>query len=116
MALKIKLYLTDKNDSAFFGQGRYRLLREIGRRGSLQKAAEELGISYRKAWADIRSVEQRLGFELLTRRRGGPGGGSSVLTERAERLLAEFETANTKLQAAADELCKGQLGGLLESP
>ncbi|MFC1783468.1 winged helix-turn-helix domain-containing protein, partial [Planctomycetota bacterium] len=76
MELNVKIWLGDEKEHGFLGEGRYRLLREIGRTGSLAQAAEKLGISYRKAWGDVRAVEEWLGFELIDRQRGGSCGGA----------------------------------------
>lgn len=83
-----------------FGKGKWLLLDAVKREGSLQAAARTLGISYRKAWGDLRETEKELGIPLLKHHRGGPEGGSSALTEAGllwwreyGRLLNEVESA-----------------------
>jgi molybdate transport system regulatory protein len=101
MELRFKLWLAEEPEAGgdgYLGEGRFQLLFAIDRAGSLRKAAEELGISYRKAWGDIRAAEAHLGFELLRRQRGGSSGGSSALTERARQLLLAFEKVKTNIQ------------------
>jgi len=49
----------------FFGPGRAELLDLIERFGSLRKAAEELGMSYRAAWGKIKKTEEVLGLKLI---------------------------------------------------
>jgi len=91
MEIKVKIMLTDDNGQGFFGGGRYRLLREIAGEGSLKKAAQKLGLSYRKAWGDIRAIEEHLGFAVVERHRGGSGGGgASKLTDKAKKLLEVY--------------------------
>ncbi len=70
--IRLHLWL-DTDDGLFFGTGRALLLERIEKHGSLKKAAEELGMSYRAAWGKIKQSEKILGFELITRnsRRGG---------------------------------------------
>ncbi|MEF3698531.1 winged helix-turn-helix domain-containing protein [Desulfolutivibrio sp.] len=70
--VRLHLWL-DTDDGLFFGTGRALLLERIEKHGSLKKAAEELGMSYRAAWGKIKQSEKILGFELITRnsRRGG---------------------------------------------
>jgi molybdate transport repressor ModE-like protein len=36
-------------------------------------------------------MEKRLGFPLVNRLKGGPGGGESSLTPQAETLLEKFD-------------------------
>ena len=70
---------------------RVRLLRHIGETESLAKAAERMGLSYRRAWGKVREMERNLGLVLVRSEAGGAGGGSSRLTPDGERLLALYE-------------------------
>lgn len=102
MELKCKIWLAEDpraGGTGFLGEGRFRLLKAIDRAGSLRKAAEQLGISYRKAWGDIRSAESHLGFPLLERHRGGRSGGASALTEQAKQLLQAYDKVTAHIQA-----------------
>lgn len=74
-----------------FGQGRERLLRLVQATGSINAAAKEMGIPYRKAWTFIDAMEKRLGFSLVNRLKGGTGGGTSTLTPKAEQLLEKYD-------------------------
>ena len=101
MKLRFKIWLaedTETGGGGFLGEGRFQLLNALDRAGGLRKAAEQLGISYRKAWGDIRAAEAHLGFALVHRRRGGSKGGSSSLTERAKQLLQAYEKVNLHIQ------------------
>jgi len=113
MDVKLKLWLVADSGKGVLGEGRCRLLRQIERDQSLQKAAEALGMSYRKAWGDVREMEQRLGFELVRRRRGGAGGGASRLTQRGQELLTAFEQVRSKVQATAQKEYRQKLTKLL---
>ena len=104
MQLNIKIWLSDEKDHGFLGEGRFRLLRQVQQTGSLSQAARQLGISYRKAWGDIRSAEKGLGFELLNRQRGGSAGGASSLNDRAIKLLKAY----TKIQATINKQAQQQ--------
>ena len=73
-----------------FGQGRENLLRLIQKGRSINAAAKEMGIPYRKAWTYIDAMEKRLGFPLVNRQKGGTGGGASSLTPQAVSLLEKF--------------------------
>lgn len=58
--------------------------------GSMHKAAGELGRSYSHLQQRITELEGTLG-PLVTRTRGGKGGGGSTLTENGHDLVARFE-------------------------
>jgi molybdate transport system regulatory protein len=87
----------------FFGDGRYRLLEAVSRTGSLNAAARDLGISYRKAWAQLAAMEEYSPFPLVERRTGGKGGGETRLTEEAHELLKKFRQLREQVNRAADD-------------
>ena len=84
-------------------EDRYRLLKAIHERGSLKSAAAEMGVSYRKAWGDLKKAEELLGYELVIRQRGGRDGGASSLTEKAIKLLEAYEALHMKLDDAVEK-------------
>lgn len=93
-----------ENNGKTFGPGPARLLRGVERAGSLRKAAAELGMSYNKAWGNLRAMEERLGFALLQRSVGGASGGGSTLTPEAVDLLARFDTLEQEAATVLDAL------------
>ncbi len=64
--IRLHLWL-EGGEGVFFGYGRLLLLDRIEICGSLKKASEELGMSYRAAWGKIKQTEQVLGFQLMER-------------------------------------------------
>ncbi len=86
----------------FLGEGRYRLLAAVDQSGSINAAAKLLGISYRKAWAQLKTMEEHAPFPLLERRTGGKGGGETRLTSEAQQLLQNFQQLRQQVNAAAD--------------
>ena len=114
MELKVKIWLADAEGNGILGDGRYLLLREVHRCRSLRQAAENLGMSYRKAWGDIRQAEQRLGFALLVRERGGSGGGgASALTDRAVQLLSGYNKSKSCIQKTVQKQYHKNLARIL---
>lgn len=85
-----------------FGQGREQLLHLIASSGSINAAAKEMGIPYRKAWTYLDAMEKRLGFALVNRQKGGAGGGKSALTPEAEKLLAAFDALRDGVNVLVD--------------
>lgn len=63
------------------------ILRAVAEHGSLRKATQALGVSYRYAWGLVKRVEEELGTPLLVRKVGGAYGGGAALTPAAEDLL-----------------------------
>lgn len=66
------------------------LLETIDERGSLNRAAADLGRSYARVQRRVVELEEAFG-PLVERTRGGAGGGGSRLTDEARELIARFE-------------------------
>lgn len=85
-----------------FGRGRRMLLEAIDAHGSINKAAEEVDISYRKAWCHIKAMEERLGVKLVDRQSGGRNGGGASLTEDARAFVKRYEELERGIQEFVD--------------
>ncbi len=102
MQVKSKIWL-DEQGELCFGSGRARLLRAVEETGSLNQAAKALGMSYRHAWSQIKSAEERYGKPLLVRRRGGRERGGAELTPEAQELLMRFEMLENRVRDFVDQ-------------
>ena len=102
MKITCKMWL-DNNGKAF-GKGPCELLKRVAVTGSLNEAASQMGMSYSKAWRLIGTIEKRLGFAVLERTVGGPAGGGSKITPRAQDLLQRFERFEKDAEAALEQL------------
>ncbi|TAN46076.1 MAG: LysR family transcriptional regulator [Nitrospirae bacterium] len=102
MEIKSKLWL-EVNGEPVFGRGRRFLLEAIDRYGSVNQAAKDVNISYRKAWSHIKVMEERLGIKLVERRAGGKNGGGAILTDDARRFIKKYEALENKICELVDE-------------
>jgi molybdate transport system regulatory protein len=94
-----KLWISSDTYEGSFGTAKVRLLEAICETGSLQEAARTLGMSYRKAWGDLKKAEECLQCKLIDKTRGGRGGGRTVVTDYGRRvILAYTEMNGTVLQ------------------
>jgi molybdate transport system regulatory protein len=84
------VWLTNRETGGRLDDSLIRLLDAVRRTGTIRSAAEEMGLSYRKAWGDIRQAEKFTGFPLLEKIRGGKDGGLSRLTPDAIELVDAF--------------------------
>ena len=89
MEIKVKIWLEQKGE-VVAGDGKVRLLKLVERHGSIQKAAQENGMSYRHAWGAIRKMELRSGLKLVETRAGGKAGGGARLTAPAKDFVARY--------------------------
>jgi molybdate transport system regulatory protein len=90
LVVKSKVWLEAEGEPVF-GEGRKQLLEAIERHGSINRAARQTGISYRRAWSYLRTMESRLGVKLIETQRGGQNGGGATLTEDARLIIKEYE-------------------------
>jgi molybdate transport system regulatory protein len=86
-----------------FGRGRRFLLNAIDSHGSINRAAQEVDISFRKAWSHVNAMEKRLGIKLVERQTGGKNGGGAVLTAEARKFLKKYEALEKGIQEFVDE-------------
>jgi molybdate transport system regulatory protein len=87
--MRLHLWL-ETGDGLFFGFGRTQLLEKIDQYGSLKRAAEEMGMSYRAAWGKIMKTEEVLGFKVIERA-GSSNKAGYHLTESGKMLLEKFK-------------------------
>src|SRR5262245_32683687 len=93
------------------GPGEIALLEAVGRSGSLSQAAEELGMSYRRAWALLRDLNQEFGEPVAVSSVGGAGGGGAQLRPLASQLIAAYRA----VEAAALEVAVARFEGFVGS-
>lgn len=82
-----------------FGPGKAELLEYIAATGSIRTAAQEMGMSYPRAWGLVREMNDLFAGPLVTRTRGGGSGGGAVLTPLGETVLQRY----TRMEAACDK-------------
>ncbi|RMG02611.1 MAG: LysR family transcriptional regulator, partial [Nitrospirae bacterium] len=102
MRVKSKIWIEVAGEPVF-GRGRRFLLQAIDRYGSINRAARDVNISYRKAWSYIKAMEERLGIPLVERRTGGKDGGGASLTDEARLFLREYARFEDEMRKLADE-------------
>ncbi|WP_149587370.1 winged helix-turn-helix domain-containing protein [Tabrizicola flagellatus] len=97
------------------GPGKAALLDRIAATGSIAAAARDLGMSYKRAWMLIETLNAMFDSPLVESSRGGTGKGGAVLTDRGREVLAEFRAVEQAAAAhAAPHLTR--LQGWLRSP
>jgi molybdate transport system regulatory protein len=101
--LNYKMWLSSMSGEGIISEDIYTLLTGIRERGSLRAAATDAGISYRKAWGDLKEAESLLGYQLTEKTRGGKEGGQSTLTPAAHKLLEAYAALQHKLDDAVEQ-------------
>jgi molybdate transport system regulatory protein len=99
--LKVRFKIwTEIEGRALVGPGRFQLLSALRRTGSINAAASDAGISYRRAWGQIREMERLLGQPLIVSNRGGKSGGGTELTAGAKKLIEDYEKLRRRVNKA----------------
>ena len=75
------------NGERFFGPGPAELLERIDQTGSINQAAKQMGMSYKKAWEMISRLNTQSGKPLVIQHAGGEKGGGSEITDEARELI-----------------------------
>lgn len=107
MEIKSKFWI-ENNGEAVLGGGKAALLLTVDRLGSIQRAAEEFGMSYRHAWGAVRKIEQRAGFKILDTRLGGKDRGAQ-LTPKGKEFIGKVDSFLRDLQAIVEKRFKQKL-------
>jgi len=92
------------NNGKAFGDGPYELLKQVEVTRSLHQAANQMGMSYSKAWRLIRTLEERLGFVLLERKTGGLSGGGSQVTSKGKTLMNHYKRFRKEVEKDLEKI------------
>jgi molybdate transport system regulatory protein len=82
------------------GHGKVRLLEMIAETGSIAAAGRALGMSYRRAWQLVDSLNHGFGTPLVSTQLGGPGGGGAQLSPFGREVIAEFRAMEREAESA----------------
>lgn len=77
-------------DAEMIGPGKAELLERIDRCGSIAAAGREMGMSYKRAWQLIGTLNAMFRDPLVDSTRGGPGGGGAVLTDAGRHVVTLY--------------------------
>lgn len=98
--LKLKAQLM-VGDEIAFGPGKADLLSAIEKAGSISGGARLMGLSYRRAWMMVETMNRLFDQPLVATRTGGRGGAS--ITASGSRILADYRALQSRLEEAAGE-------------
>jgi molybdate transport system regulatory protein len=82
--LRIRIVFGDRG---MIGPGKAELLERVAATGSIAAAGREIGMSYKRAWMLIETLNAMFREPLVISTRGGPGVGGAALTQTGRRVL-----------------------------
>lgn len=93
-----RLRIVRDDDTIVLGPGKAALLDAIRRTGSIRAAAEEMDMSYMRAWTLVRTMNAAFRSPLVEKERGGAGQGGAQLTPSGERVLELYRKMEEKAE------------------
>jgi molybdate transport system regulatory protein len=89
------------------GPGKADLLDAIAATGSISESARRMGMSYRRAWLLVDTMNRCFREPVVSSATGGAGGGGARLTPFGRRMLAQFRGMQARVdRALARDLAK----------
>jgi len=110
----LKIRLHNGTDIAL-GPGKADLLEAIALHGSISGAARAMGMSYRRAWLLVETMNRSFRQPLVSTLAGGKHGGGTLLTETGELVLQRYRALCAQASAAIEHDCAA-LAELLAEP
>jgi molybdate transport system regulatory protein len=114
LRVRFKLWLSSKDVEGVFGDGKWRLLKAIDSKKSLNAASNKLSISYRKAWGDLKKAQEALGVSLVEKQRGGVLGGKSNLTLQGKKWVDAYTRFRSDIEEAVEKAYNEHIARLVK--
>jgi molybdate transport system regulatory protein len=105
-------FRVDVSPACAIGPGKIALLMGLQRTGSLRRTAQELGMSYRRAWLLVDGLNRSFTEPVTTASVGGKGGGGVKLTALGEELVRRYNS----LVKRFDSIAQKEFASLAEGP
>jgi molybdate transport system regulatory protein len=90
------------DDDARIGPGKVALLEAVERTGSISAAGREMGMSYRRAWLLIDSLNRMFDTPAVEARPGGAHGGGAALTPLGRDVVLAYRAIEADTARAVD--------------
>lgn len=84
------------------GPGKVDLLEAIEATGSISAAAKRLGMSYRRAWLLVDTMNRCFREPVVASAPGGAGGGGAELTAFGRTVIARYRAMLVRVDRALD--------------
>ena len=88
----------ETEDGRFLGIGRLELLEQIAALGSISKAAQAMGMSYKRAWDLVSSLNAQAATPLVATQTGGSKGGGAAVTAAGQEAIVAFKALQARFQ------------------
>ena len=103
--LRLRVHL---DDEAFLGPGKADLLEGIAATGSIAAGGRRLGMSYKRAWMLVETLNGYFAGPLVVAATGGKAGGGAQLTKLGQDVLDRYRA----MLAASEAACAKDIAAL----
>lgn len=107
---RLRIRIVFDSNRGMIGPGKADLLALIHETGSIAAAGRQLGMSYKRAWSLVETMNTMFAEPLVESSRGGASHGGAHLTPTGQRVLALYRAVGAKAAAAA----AGDIGMLVK--
>ena len=98
--VRTKLFIADET----IGLGKIDLLERLGEVGSISAAARQMGMSYKRAWFLLNSMQSGFREPLFVAERGGSKRGGTTLTPLGEDLIGRYRSHSDLVDKQSTEM------------
>lgn len=102
--LRIRVVFPDRG---MMGPGKADLLALIAETGSIAAAGRRLGMSYKRAWSLVETMNAMFAEPVVESSRGGAAHGGAQLTKAGEQVLSLYRELSLKSVSATREEISG---------
>lgn len=96
-SLKLRIFF---DEAIAIGPGKAELLEAIQEHGSIAAAARAMGMSYRRAWQLVETMNHCFVSPLVLSLKGGSGGGGAQVTPLGKEVLSAYRALEKKASAS----------------
>ena len=104
--IRTKTWIENDRQELLFGKGKTEILELIKQEGSIAKAAEKMGMNYKKAWTHVKILRENIDDELVVAQKGGGGSGGTTLTPKADELIKNYRQLQQEIETFANKRFK----------
>lgn len=89
-------------DDIALGPGKVQLLEAIRETGSIAAAGRAMGMSYKRAWHLVDTMNRCFAHPLVEASKGGAHGGGAQLTPLADEVITLYRHLETRARKATE--------------
>jgi len=101
--IRTKVWIENDHKDLLFGKGKTDILEQIEQEGSIAKAAEKMGLNYKKAWSHIKILQKNIEDELVISQKGRGTASGTQLTPKAKELIDNYRQLQKEIEEFADK-------------